>query len=327
MDCGSMTSLLLSRARGIKVMAKQISPDISSQNTGHPSNLNVAPQIEQVRRELVSNGSIELIDTKANVIDQGKDLLPSSMSVYVPVTSKRSLNSILPILKNVKDAGFNPIPHIAARRIAAEQDLNEFLNRAVNEADIHSVLLIAGDIDTPVGPYRDSLDVLRTDILPRNGIREVTFAGYPEGHFRISQEQLIQALREKLLLADGLGLGTGILTQFCFIPTRIIQYCTLLGQEAPGVSVYVGMAGPTNPLKLLRYAKICGVSVSMRAMRDFGIKAATLAFHTDPSEQLNMVAHHCATDPSCNIIGAHFFSFGGFVETSNWMNDVIGNQI
>jgi hypothetical protein len=45
--------------------------------------------------------------------------------------------------------------------------------------------------------------------------------------------------------------------------------------------------------------------------------------HTDPREQLLAVARYCEGHDACNVVGAHFFSFGGFLETARWMNGVI----
>ena len=273
--------------------------------------------------DLVADGSIELIETKRGNIVPGSEFLPYAMSVYVPLLAKRRLMTNLDILKRLHHAGFNPVPHIAARRVRSEQDLEEFLSRAVNEAGVQRVLLIAGDIEEPVGPYFDTLDVLRSTILPANGIQEVSIGGYPEGHPRIPQRKLQDALIEKLELADNAGLGVSILSQFSFIPARIIQFCIDLERSAPGVPVYVGMAGPTDLLKLMRYARICGVGNTWRALGDMGMKAAKLAMHTDPTEQLEALALHCASHESHNIIGIHIFSFGGFVKSAKWMHDII----
>ncbi|MBT5031808.1 MAG: methylenetetrahydrofolate reductase, partial [Proteobacteria bacterium] len=253
----------------------------------------------------------------------GSEFLPHAMSVYVPLLAKRDLMSNLDILKRLRNAGFNPVPHIAARRVTSEEVLKEFLSSAVNEAGIKRVLLIAGDIDEPAGPYFDTLDVLRSEILPANGIQEVSIAGYPEGHPRIPQQKLIDALGEKLVLADSNGLDASVLTQFSFVPKRIIQFCSDLGRNAPGIPVYVGMAGPTDMFKLMRYAKICGVSTSWRALSEMGMKAAKLAMHTDPGKQLEALAQHCAMHPGHNIIGVHMFSFGGFIKSAKWMHETI----
>jgi methylenetetrahydrofolate reductase (NADPH) len=230
-------------------------------------------------------------------------------------------------MKSLAQAGFNPVPHIAARRLASEVQLREFLSRAVDECSVRRVLLIAGDEQDPAGPFVDSLDVLDSGILQTGGIKEITFAGYPEGHSLISHQSLQDALVDKLAWAAEVGIGASVLTQFTFAPQHVIQFCITLQKEAPGVPVYVGMAGPTDFVSLMRYARLCGVSTSLRALQKLGIKAATLIMHTDPTEQLKIIAHHCATHTANNIIGIHLFSFGGFPGSAQWMHDVIGAAV
>jgi methylenetetrahydrofolate reductase (NADPH) len=130
-----------------------------------------------------------------------------------------------------------------------------------------------------------------------------------------------------LAWAAEVGIGASVLTQFTFAPLHVIQFCITLAKEAPGVPVYAGMAGPTDFVSLMRYARLCGVSTSLRALQKLGIKAATLVMHTDPTEQLQIIAHHCATHTANNIIGIHLFSFGGFPGSAQWMHDVIGAAI
>ncbi|NIR59867.1 MAG: 5,10-methylenetetrahydrofolate reductase, partial [Gammaproteobacteria bacterium] len=47
-----------------------------------------------------------------------------------------------------------------------------------------------------------SLDVLRTGLLERNGIRRIGIGGHPEGHPRIAGSRLRQALRDKAAYAE-----------------------------------------------------------------------------------------------------------------------------
>ncbi len=46
----------------------------------------------------------------------------------------------------LRRAGFDPVPHIAAREIASHKALDDFLARLRGEADVRRVLLIAGDV-------------------------------------------------------------------------------------------------------------------------------------------------------------------------------------
>ena len=271
----------------------------------------------QILSELVADGSIELIETSTEVIHPGQELLPYAMSVFVPALAKRELMSNLGRLQSFSQEGFSPVPHVAARRLSSEAQLREFLSRAVEDCQVRRVLLIAGDERDPKGPFTDTLDVLDSGILQACGIEEVSFAGHPEGHALISHQVLQEALAKKLAWASDAGMGASVLTQFSFTPARIIQFCATLEEEAPGVPVYVGMAGPTDIVSLMRYARLCGVSTSLRALQSLGIKAAKLVMHTDPTEQLQLLAHHCATHAANNIIGIHLFTFGGFSSSAN----------
>ena len=82
----------------------------------------------------------------------------------------------------LRGLGYNPVPHIAARGLQSTAALDDFLARARGEADVKRVLLIAGDIAVPRGPYASTLDLCRSGLVERHGIERVTIAGHPEGH-------------------------------------------------------------------------------------------------------------------------------------------------
>ena len=280
----------------------------------------VLSENEELISDLFRNGSIEFMD-KPDVIPQVKEVLPYGMSIYMPVRPNEPLLDSIPRLKEMRETGFDPIPHIPARRIYSRNKLQEFLKLAVEEADVHRVLLIGGDIDEPVGPYNDAADILRDGILTDYGIREVELAGYPEGHPRISKKQLNESLLEKIELAASKNLGTSIVTQFSFVPSRIVDYCDHLYRQIPDVPVYIGMAGPIDPLTLMKYARICGVNASLRALNGMGFKATKLISHTDPDKQLAVLARYIASKDMSNILGVHIFSFGGFMKSANWIQE------
>ena len=54
------------------------------------------------------------------------------------------------------------------------------------------------------------------------------------------------------------------------------------------------MAGPTNPAALARYAQRCGVSASLRALRNLGSGIARLVTHDNPDEHFSAIARYCA---------------------------------
>jgi methylenetetrahydrofolate reductase (NADPH) len=131
---------------------------------------------------------------------------------------------------------------------------------------------------------------------------------------------LDSALERKLELAARHGLKAYLVTQFSFAPNRVVAYCANVARGAPGVPVYVGLAGPTAPVTLLRFAQRCGVSASLRALQAEGVKAVRLFTHADPTEQLMALASHIRSGSARNVVGVHLYSFGGAARTADWMN-------
>jgi len=261
-----------------------------------------ATEQTETMMELAACGSLEMNADRAGDARTIADLLPAGTKVYVNHLPRNALSETLTSLTALRAAGLEPVPHVAARRVTARAALKTFLERAVDEAGVRKVLLIGGDDPQPSGPYRDSLGPLGDGVIAECGIQEVGLAGYPEGHARIPRAALERAMDEKLAMASAQGLSAYMLTQFSFAPMRVIEYCAELALRWPALPVYVGLAGPTEPLRLLRFAQRCGVSASLRALRAQGFGVARLVTHTDPGDQLQAVARYCAARRACNVV-------------------------
>jgi methylenetetrahydrofolate reductase (NADPH) len=276
--------------------------------------------------DLVAAGSIEMGAHRPQDARAIAALLPAGTPVYVNHLPRHSLADSLASLAAVRAAGLEPVPHIAARRIASRGELEGFLARAAAEAGVRKALVLGGDEPEPRGPYGDGASLIRSGALAAAGLREIGLPGYPEGHPRIPLVELERDMGEKLSLAAAQGLGAYVVTQFSFAPARVIEYCSTLARSAPGLPVYVGLPGPTAPAMLLRFAQRCGVSASLRALQAQGLNAVRLVTHTDPGEQLAHLARYCAAHASCNVVGVHVFSFGGATAAAGWMNRYIASQ-
>jgi methylenetetrahydrofolate reductase (NADPH) len=279
-----------------------------------------------VAAELVSGGSLEMGAHRPQDAREIAALLPAGTPVYVNHLPRHRLLETIPTLVAVREAGMEPVPHIAARRIRDRAEIQAFLARAVGDAGVRKALIIGGDELEAAGPYADGAALIREGVLASAGLREIGLPGYPEGHPRIPRAALERAFAEKMSLAAGQGLGTYIVTQFSFAPARVIEYCAGLARSAPSVPVYVGLPGPTDPIALLRYAQRCGVSASLRALRAQGLDAVRLVTHIDPADQLAALAHYCSVHADCNVMGVHLFTFGGVTASAAWMNRYIASR-
>src|SRR5205085_11872770 len=192
----------------------------------------------------------------------------------------------------------DPVPHVSARRILNRGEFTDFLKKAAAQYGVHRVLLLGGDEPRPKGPFNDSLQILEEHILADCGVREIGIAGYPEGHPKIPLAALEKAMAQKLELAKRQSIGVYVMTQFSFAPARVVDYCSTLARVWPDLPVYVGIAGPTDPAALLRYAQRCGVSTSLRALRNLGTGIAPLVTNTDPPHHLAAARRYPKRDPS-----------------------------
>ena len=281
------------------------------------------PEIAGAAAELVACGSLEMGADTPDDARRIAELLPAGTPVYVNHLPSRDLGHAFKALVALREANLEPVPHIAARRVVSRAAVQAFVEKAVKLAGVNKILLIGGDLPQPLGPYADAAGLLAEAFLAGSGLTQVAVAGYPEGHPRIPTATLNAALEEKLELARRHGLAASVVTQFSFAPNRIVEHCADLARRAPGVPVYVGLAGPTNPVALLRFAQRCGVSASLRALQAEGMRAVRLFTHVDPTDQLIALARHTRAGSASSVVGVHLFAFGGVARTAQWMNQRI----
>jgi methylenetetrahydrofolate reductase (NADPH) len=283
----------------------------------------VAPEVAAAAAEMVACGSLEMGADTPDDARRIAELLPAGTPVYVNHLPRHGVGHTLKALVALREANLEPVPHVAARRLASRAEARDFLEKAARMAGIAKILLIGGDVPSPLGPYAAAADLLREDFLGDCGLQQVGLAGYPEGHPRIATATLKAALDEKLELASRRALAPYVVTQFSFAPNRIVEYCADLARRLPAVPVYVGLAGPSSPVSLLRYAQRCGVSASLRALQAEGMRAVRLITHVDPTDQLMVLARHARSGSASNVVGVHLYSFGGVARTAAWMNERI----
>jgi methylenetetrahydrofolate reductase (NADPH) len=273
--------------------------------------------------ELIAASSLEISPRELHRAADVAALLPADSCVYIPSLPGLPLSRTLDAVAAIRAAGLDPVPHVAARRIADREAFEEFLTRAVADHGVHRILLLGGDEPAPRGPYRDSLQLLEEGVIARAGVREIGIAGYPEGHVRIAARDIEAALARKVALTREQGLGVYMVTQFSFAPARVVDYCAEMARAWPALPIYVGMAGPTDPVALARYAQRCGVSASFRALRNLGSGIARLVTHDDPGEHIAAITRYCGSRGACNVVGIHVYSFGGAIRTASWMKGLL----
>ncbi len=286
-------------------------PTAAPQTTG--------PSPEEERRSiqaLLAGASLEISSRDPAEIDACAGLLEPGTTVTINMPPGQTYHGNVALAGRLKRAGFRPVPHVAARRIASREALAEYLARAAGEAGVDSALVIAGDSDRASGPFDSSLALLETGLFQRHGILHVGVAAYPEGHPKIAGSALDSALAAKKSLARRAGLDLQVVTQFCFESEPGLSWAARM--KGHGLPVRVGLAGPASLPRLLRYAALCGIGNSIRALKARPQAITRLLVEAGPE----VVVRELARRGGAPIAGVHFFCFGGLVRTARWLRAV-----
>jgi methylenetetrahydrofolate reductase (NADPH) len=258
--------------------------------------------------------SIEATRPTADEIARLADLLPRGTAIYLTAVGNQTARELTTAAARLRCAGFEPVAHIAARRIDSLGALHELLKALRNEADMRRLLVIGGDVE-PVGPLHDALAVIQRGRLREFGFEAIGIGAYPEGHPRIPAGRLEAALDEKIAVAVAQGLNVSIVSQFSFSPERILGWLRQL--RACGITwpVQIGVVGPTSVPALLRFARRCGVNASLRGLMS-GV-GTSLIGHVGPDRIVAELSSACA-DGRLGDVSLHYLSFGGSVETARY---------
>jgi methylenetetrahydrofolate reductase (NADPH) len=266
---------------------------------------------------LLASASVE-ISSRGHQLQELREHFAEGTEVTITFLPGDVVSNNVATATGLRRAGYDPVPHIAAREIASREVLDDFLARLRGEADVSRVLLIAGDVAAARGPFKSSHDVAASGLLQAHGIARVSIAGHPEGHPYLDQVAACDSLADWRDWGRAHGIRIDIVTQFCFEAAPIITFLREVCAREIGLPVIVGLAGPATLATLTKFALRCGVGNSMRALRGQIGRYGRLLHDASPDE----VVHGLVAAPSettAGIAGFHLFPFGGLRKTSNWL--------
>jgi methylenetetrahydrofolate reductase (NADPH) len=278
-----------------------------------------------VRRRLLADVSLEATPKQLASVPDLADRLPVGTAVYLPTLDSTSETARVEAAARLVARGLRPVPHLAARRLASRAALDAVL-AGWAEAGVGDVLLVAGDVARPAGPFTSTLDVLATGLLERRGFARLGVAGHPEGHPAVSAATLASALETKLAYARATGTAMWIVTQFAFEAPPLVAFQARLRAQDVRVPVRAGLPGPATTRKLMAFAWQCGVAVSARVLARRP-DAARLLGRWTPDAVVDQLAAHRAAEPASLLRGLHLFPFGGLAAALDWLDDVRGGVV
>jgi len=267
---------------------------------------------------LLRNYTAEVTARDRKGLEAAPAMMAPGSEVYIAAIPGESEDRLVAAAVQLRQGGLIPVPHIVARNIESRKSLDELLRRLVGEAGLDRALVLGGDRDKPAGEFDSSLQLIETGLFQAHGIKSVRLACYPEGHPRIADEVLEQARAAKLTAAAKAGLDVWLVSQFCFDPKPIIALARRMRALGVAAPFRVGVAGPAERSTLVKYALMCGVGASLRALKERQDLARNVLTGETPEALLTEVAHAQAREPQLGMAGVHFFTFGALAKSAEW---------
>jgi len=276
--------------------------------------------------ELVDGYSLEMTGKDVPGLEEAAHAIPAGTKINVTFLGNEDLEMRLAAAKRVAQLGFTPVPHISARRLPSRQYLEEFLSALHEVGATEHVFCVGGDPAEPEGPYPDALSVIRTGILPQFGVREVSIAGYPEGHPDIATDVLWQHLEDKSAALKEQGLDAVILTQFAFDTDPVLTWIDAVRARGIDTQIRIGTPGPAGIKRLLGFARRFGIGANAMIVKKYGFSLTNLMGTAGPDRFVTDLSALLAQDPASGNVKLHFYTFGGLLATANWARGFVAER-
>lgn len=263
-------------------------------------------------QHLACTASLEMIAQNAGDLDGAATAIVPGTSIAIPWRAGEAHDERIAAARAIRDHGFDPLPHIAARHLGDRAEAFTLLKRLSTEAGVERILLIGGDVATARGAFASALELLVQLRADRCGLEAVGLAAYPEPPTRM------EPLETKLAVAEDAGLNPFVMTQFCFDPAPILSWLDAFRSRGHRALVRIGVAGPARIQTLMRYARRCGVRSSTHNLVASGASLARMMAETGPDPVIRALAEY-GIQEKFGPVALHFFSFGGLERTARWI--------
>lgn len=274
--------------------------------------------VDATLRRLLAGARYEVLPT-ASIFDQVQEHVPTSVSVSVTASPGKGLGATLDLAGRLAGAGYDVVPHLAARMISGRAELAGIVEQ-LREQGVRRVFVPAGDAQVPVGDYVQSLDLLRDLTGMGDPFPEVSITGYPESHPFIEDDVVVQAMWDKRLHA------THVVSNMTFDPELVAAWVQRIRRRGVSLPLLVGVPGPVERTKLLAMGTRIGVGDSLRFLRKqrrVMTRVVGAGFSTD--RFVTRVAA-LAAEPALGVVGLHVYTFNQVGVVEAWRRAALGEH-
>ncbi len=264
---------------------------------------------------LARAGDLELIPLKS--VQEQLPLIPMETTVAVTCSVKFGIERTVDYAELLGNAGHRVRAHLAARQVPDRASLAELVER-LQGIGVKQLHVIGGDADEPAGKYASSMDLIE-DLSTMDHGFTLSVACYPEGHPKISDEVLFEALKQKQPYAGFM------INQLCFDAGTLVSWLSSMRAAGITLPLRIGLAPPINPAKLVDLSLRIGVGSSVRYLsKQHGLLGSLLRGKFYKPEKLLAQIGEALLSPEMNVDGLHIFSFNQVRATVEWQQKVGG---
>jgi len=242
--------------------------------------------------------------------------VPQDVTITITSSPKRGIDATLLLAERLHAQGYAVVPHVAARLVRDAAHLDEISGRIAAVGG--SVFIVAGDSREAAGAFPDSVSLLGAIAEQHLPLKEIGITGYPESHSFIDDDLTIQAMWDKRRLA------TYIVSNLCFDVGVIKRWVVRVRKRGVQLPIFIGMAGVTDPAKLLRVSTRIGISDSARFLKGHSnwLMRMISPGGYDPSRFAPGLMPDLG-QPDRHVAGLHVFTFNEIEPTERWRQEML----
>ena len=275
----------------------------------------------EAARNLLANCSIETTPNVYSKYGKFSDLVDKKSNIYVTYLPDEEMNKVIDTAKKLTVEGYSVIPHLPARTIANNDELEKYIKSLSEESGCSKILVIGGG-GNQKGNITSSIEILETDLLSKYNFKEVGLAGHPEGNPDVKQIDLDKAIIEKNKFSKKTDFKMYLATQFFFEAKSLKEWELHLSSLDNNLEIHAGIPGPATLKTLLSYATSCGIGNSIRFLSKQALNITKLATTKSPDKLIYDLASYQIENPKTKLKKIHFYAFGGIKKTSDWLKTV-----
>jgi len=277
-------------------------------------------------KSLIKDFSIETTPNVYAKYGQFTEFLSEKNDVYVTYLPDEKSENVIETSKKINEEGLTAIPHLPARTIKDNSELEKYIGSLSEIAGCNKILVIGGG-SIQTGNIASSMQVLKTDLLSKYNFVQVGLAGHPEGNPDISDKELDKAIIEKNMFAQNVDFKMYLATQFFFESSSFEKWETHLISLKNNLDIHAGIPGPATLKTLISFATSCGISNSIRFLSKQVLNISKLATSKTPDKLIVDLAEYKQMNPSSKLAKLHFYAFGGIKKTSSWLNLITNSSL